>query len=647
MHASQNQPHRPFWRDPLLWAAILFYTALILGLALIRYSGYNAGMLDLGNMFQAISSVLRGQPLVFTQPFGPYSRLAGHVELFYYAFVPLTLVWRDPQALLVGQTLLVAAGAIPAYRLALRRLERPFAAHCAALIYLLYPVGLTAALFDFHGDTLAMPLLMFALDALDRRAWRPFALWVALALSCKVYVALPVAGIGAYMFLWGGQRRAGMITAAAAVAYGLLIFFPFRELFAPPALERSVAGVYTSHYFGDLAEIPATIVPRLLNALIVFGPALFLAWRAWPWLLVGAPVALAALLSTGPGGVYDFRYHHYALVVPFLVMAVIDGATTLRARPSSPRPRNWRADLVVTTLIVTICSSVLIDTPLNPLFWMGLPGMGLDHSVYGVLPRDRVKDRFIAEHVPPAVPIAASMFLAPRLADRDTIYAVRYNDDPGGRRLPGLLPQIDYLLADALFDWRQVNESQLLGGVTYEAREIALLLRDPAFGLVAARDGLLLFRRDPPPGAALAQSISVVETAGLPVQEATFGPVTLVGVQVEPLGGRRYRAGFAWRLTGETPPTRRIVAVSRLEGVEGARIVHLPSYLLLPAHEWQPGQIIREEFDIELPSEVQPGGYIWLVGWYETGRSDAYATDERSRVPGSSEVAIITIEVRQ
>ncbi|MEI7771198.1 MAG: DUF2079 domain-containing protein, partial [Chloroflexales bacterium] len=305
-------------RDPALWAAMALVGALSAGLSLARYRGYNAGVLDLGSMAQAIFSALRGRPLITTGPGGNFSRLAGHVELIYYAFAPLLALWRSPEALLVAQAALVAAGAVPAYRLALRRLDSRLAARCVALIYLLYPVGLTAVLFDFHGDTLAMPLLLFALDAADRRAWRSYALWVGLALSCKMYIALPVAGIGAYLLLWGGRRRAGLISVAAALIYGAVAFLVLRELFKLPSLDGSAAKSYASYYFGALGEVGATAGERLLNALVVLGPALLVAWRGWRWLLVGAPLALAALISTGPGAGYDYRYHHYAAVVPFI-----------------------------------------------------------------------------------------------------------------------------------------------------------------------------------------------------------------------------------------------------------------------------------------------------------------------------------------
>lgn len=633
-------------RDPFLWLITLIVGAVIATLSLLSYAGYNSGMLDLGAMAQAIMSVLRGQPLVTTSPAGNVSRLAGHVEIIYFFFAPLLALWPDPRALLIAQTVLAASGAVPAYRIALRRLDSVLAARCAALVYLLYPVALTAMLFDFHGDTLAMPLLMFALDAADRRAWRAFAAWIILSLLCKVYVAVVVAGIGAYLFLWGGQRRVGLITSLVAVAYGIVVFFGLRPLFAAAGGER-IANAYIQFYFGAMDTLLETADQRLLNALVILGPAMFLAWRGWRWLLPALPITGAALLSTGPGSGFHFTSHHYATIVPFVVMAMIDGAARLRsaaeATVSRARVRHWRADLIFTTLIVALVSALLVDQPLNPLFWMGLPGQGLDPSAYGVTARDRLKDRFLATHAPPPeAPIAASMFLAPRLVNRDTLYIVRYPDDPGGERLPALLPRVDYVLADALFDRRIVDGDTVFGGPDYERREIGLLLRDPNFGLVAAEDALLLFMRNA--ATPLVQRVEVVSGNDLPNLSASFGTIQLLGADVTSLGGRRYRARFAWTATGPLPADRSLIPVSMLDGVEG-RIVHLPTFAMLPTAEWPTGAIIREEFDVELPADVRAGSYAWRVAWYDPAHPDAYATDARSRFADAAPAVAAIVNV--
>lgn len=688
-------PRSPSFELPIILVALL--VGGVLGwLSVARYLGYNAGMLDLGNMAQAIWSGTQGEPLVVTFPDGPLSRLSLHVELIYFLFVPFYALVPDPRLLLVAQAALFVLGAVPVYRLTMRQTGQQFAARALVLIYLFYPVAQTGVLFDFHGDTLAMPLLLFALDALDSRSWGRYAFFAALALSCKFYVAVPVAGIGGTLLLWGqrmgagpdDQRRgawrlAGGLTLLAAVVYGAVAFFVVRPLFAPPAGSGDLpatTGSYLHFYFGQAAELWNTFGDRLLNAVIVFVPALFVAWRGWRWLLAGLPLAAAMLLSSGPGGSYDYRYHHYALVVPFVVMATIVGTRSLispSARPDNappPRRRIWRADLGMTVVSVVLFAVLMVDTPLNPLFWVGLPGQGLDPSAYGRTARDAQKDWFLANVVPPRAPIAASMFLAPHIANRETLYLVRYPDDAGAERLPAILPQVDNVLTDALFDYFiPLGEESYGGGVGYEHQAIALVLRDPSFGLVAEHDGLLLFERGAGPPRTLAQEVTVVEQSPA---APSISPLAVFGDTIglleasvvvlkeergqkaagppageEETGMTRCRAVFEWVVAGPAPPARDHFAVSRI--VNGAvsngntvsageypvRYPHLPTLALLPPDRWQPGQIIREVFEVELPGPL-PEGSRWRVEWYSPAHPYSYTTDARSRLPGQYEFDI-------
>jgi uncharacterized membrane protein len=637
--------------DALLWSLMLFMGALLAWLSVARYAGYNVGMLDLGNMSQAIGSVLRGQPLVYTAASGPTSRLAVHVELIYFLIAPLYAVWPDPRALLIVQALLFALGALPAYAMALRRTDSRFAARSIALIYLLYPTALTSVLFDFHGDTLALPLLMFALDALDQRAWRRYAVFVTLALLCKVYVAVAVALLGVLLWRMCGMRRAGLLTMAAGLGYGALAFFVIRPLFATADMVETQRGLsYVTFYFGRMHEILDTLGDRALSAVIVFGPALFVAWRGWRWLLPGLVIAAAALLSTGPGGSYDYRYHHYATVVPFIIMATIDGVDRLRQSsqahgPNRNRPRrNWRGDLGLTLAIVCIFFVLLVDTPFNPLFWIGAPAIGRDASAYGVIARDAVKDRFLQAHVPDGSPIAASNQLAPHLTNRETLYLLRYPDETEPRRLPEHLAHVDYAVADALFDYYVPLADGHAGGLDGGRAAIALLLRHPDFGLVAERDGLLLFQRHAPAERAMTAALALLPDDGAPAEQQFGEQIGLVRHSFEQLSPDRLRVRFVWRLSGDVSQIAQVVAVSRLEGVPNMRFVHLPTYALLPGSAWQPGQLVQETFDVDV-ADVQPGAYVWRTGWYYVGLPASYATDARSRLPGSEEVAVATLAI--
>jgi uncharacterized membrane protein len=631
----------------VLGLLILACGGMLTWLSIARYRGYNAGMLDLGNMAQAIASVLRGEPLVFTYKDGPMSRLALHVELFYYLLVPLYALWSDPQVLLVFQAALFALGAVPVARLTLRRTGSPFFACGLALVYLLYPTAMTSVIFDFHGDTLAMPLLLFALDALDRRAWWQYALFIGLALSSKVYVALPVALLGPVIWWCYRERRVALLTGLAGLVYGAVAFLVVRPLFTTGQTSEAHRGLnYLSFYFGQFQQLFASLDQRLISAIIVFGPALFLIRSGWRWLLPGLPIAAAALLSTGPGSAYDFRYHHYAVVVPFIMMAAIMSLAPAGTRrvPRARRKRFVFPDrfaVVVTLMTVIVFAASLVDIPLNPRFWSGVPGSGLQEWVYGRTARDALKDRWLAAVVPAGAPLATSTFLAPHLVNRHTLYLVRYPDEPSALRLPDYLPQIDYAVPDALFDYAVPLGSGFAGGVAYDLSAITQLLKSPDFGLVAAEDGLLLFQRNPPPDQVLEQQAEPVHVEQTATPQMRFGEdIGLIRSAVEPLSGRRFRLTYDWVALRPLSEQAPLVAVSRIEGQTGNRVVHLPTYALLPTTEWEPGQVIREQFDVELPADLAPGTYQWRTGWYTTDSMFAANTDERSRIGDEASMAI-------
>ncbi len=633
----------------VFWLTLVGWSGLIVWLSIARYTGYNVGMLDLGNMAQSINSVKRGAPLVSSYGTGSMSRLALHVELIYFLIAPFYALWSDPRLLLMLQAILFVLGALPVSRLALRHNLGQLGAYCLAALYLFYPVALTSVLFDFHGDTLAMPLLLFAIDALDRRAWRSYALFVALALSCKFYVALPVALLGVMAWWCYRERRIACLTVGAAVVYGLVAFFVIRPLFTTEYTPAAQSGLnYLAYYFGGLEQALKTWRDRRLHAFVVFGPALLLIWAGWRWLVPALPVSTAALLSTGPGPAYAYWFHHYALVVPFIMMAAIVGAAELagsRFRPAVPPWRRWLALLlvVITTLAVLMTTRKYVDTPLNPKFWYA-PGLGLDDQAFGRTSRDAMKDQFLAAQVPPEVPLAASPLLAPHLTDRAVLFPDRDISSTPGYSLDTILPKVDYVLADALFDHPS------MGPTDVERPAIARVLGDPSFGPVASRDGLFLFQRAAPAGRRLVQRVEAQNAPpGLQVAaEDRFGRnIGLVEADVVSLGSRRFRATFVWTLTGPALPQARFAAVSRIEGLADARIVHLPTYALLPVSRWQPGKLVRETFDVELPDELPPGKYTWSVGWYDLARPPSETTDRQSRLPGSQEIAAATVEVQQ
>lgn len=646
------------WSKSVDWLAVLLvalFAMMLSILSVLRYQGYNSGMLDIGNMAQAIWSVTKGFPLEFTWVSGAFSRLALHVEVIYYFLVPLYALFPDPRALLVFQAVFFALGALPAYRIARRYFSCRWIPRIFMLFYLLYPTAQTAVLFDFHGDTLAIPLLMFALDALDQSQWRWYALWIGLALLCKFYVSISVCALGLVLWL-KGRRRAGVATTLAGLTWLGITLGVIRPLFAPPhdAPIVSDVGSYFQFYFGGIgASLVNTIVQRLATVFVVFTPALWLGRYAWRWFLPALAIALPALISVGEVAAYDYRFHHYAIPVPFLFAATVYGAVKLRRRQTNPTKnvgsigRPWRAEVNFVLVLLLLFFVLLVDTPFNPQFWMSKPTWGISSLKYGQLPRDRFKDHWLAAHVPPNVPLASTDLIAPHIINRRTVYMLRYSGYPDVQQALFLehLDEVDYVIADALFDYAvQISDEAVVGGVLRDLPGITDVLNHPDFGLLTAQDGLLLFGRVAESDEILTQSFAL-DSSGKPVESVViFGDlISLVDVEIEEIGARRFHLTFQWTALRPLQDIPRLFAVSRLEGVDFSRHPHLPTMVFWPTPGWSPGEIVIEEFEIDFPDELPPGSYQLFTGWYDGSHLEAAATDARSRVGDEFCVGVVTL----
>jgi uncharacterized membrane protein len=583
------------------------YTAYF---SIARYLGFNAEMLDLGHMSQAIWSITQGQPLVYTYINGPASDLAKHAEFFYYLLAPFYAFLPSPLTLLLLQAGLYAAGAIAVYRLAGRRLERSGHAVLLAAVYLLYPVAITAVLSDLHGDTLAMPLLLFALEALDRRANRTYLLWLLLALSCKVYVAVPVMALGVVLWLQR-DRKCAYLTWAAGLSWLALVLL-VRTYWLPVDLimtEGRTASSYLDFYFGSLGAVPQTLPLRVLGALVAFAPALVLGMNALLWMVPGWVVALGVLVSTGPNDVYNYNSHHYALVVPFLMASLVYGAENLR-KGSGNRwvkkrygMRSWEKDIGFSVFLAGLFSFVFVPTPQSPLVMI----YQLRDSPFKVTSRDVFTEEWLGKFVPEKASLLADSYLAPHLANRQTLYSNYYTDGPGylsGKQLQDALAQVDYVVLDAFSVYARLNPET-----------IRSILESPDFHLEKARDGLLLFGRHDGGLDQIAELANMPDAASY---RARFGDeLGLIDYRVDRVDDRRYRLRFDWSALRHLAGEPNWIAVTRLEGVENSRIVHLPALALLPTGTWPVDRMLREEFVFEVPEDLVPGRYAMRTGWYD------------------------------
>jgi hypothetical protein len=300
--------------------------------------------------------------------------------------------------------------------------------------------------------------------------------------------------------------------------------------------------------------------------------------------------------------------------------------------------------LFLTVGIIAIFNVGLVDTPFNPRFWLDKPNYGLSEWRYGRIPRDTFKDRWLEQNVPPQVPLAASEYLAAHLTNHRTLCLVRYPDE---HRLPQILEGMQYVVADALQDYAfSFSEDLFIGGALHDVPGIRVVIEHPEFELLEAQDGLLLFGRNPGSRRALEQRYALQKwhSQSSPPMSRFEDLIGLLSAQVEPLGERRYRLRYAWVALHPLEQEPPLFAVSRLEGVEHSRIVHLPTQALYPTSSWQLGEVIEEEFDVVLPEELPAGTYRLFTGWYDGSNLFSAATDARSRIGEEVNAGLVVLD---
>ncbi len=581
--------------------------AALVGLGVRRVLGLNALWLDLGYMVQAVASAARGEPLVVSDYWRVrnFSYLGEHGELALYLFAPFFRVFPSPLTLVVLQNLLVVSGGWAFYRLG-RRWKGPTFGLVAAALYLWMPVAQAAALFDVHGDTLAMAFLAWALESALAGRTRRYAFWLLLALASRMYVAVPV-----FLMAWPlrhRQPRLALMTALLAAGWFLAVFVGLRWWLLP---EGTTWWEATQEYLRIRYEIAIPDEPqdllwrrRLLTLWMVLVPWLPAWWARSPWLLPALSIVLPAYLT--PQGFW-YCYHHYAIAVPFMAMGTLHGLDRLPERLARSAARGLVAASVALTLVGVwfLCNG----------HWSTRPfGSASVQRLRLLLP-------WLQAQVDPDEPLVISPNWAPFLAARPVAYPTfgmfRTLDEPVD--IPRMARQVDAFVVDVFFETDAGAQPDI------ERDVVAWLLDSPAFGLQAARDGLLVFRKGLPPEDWMALETEAPRgDAGTRLAPGLYLLEARLAEAVYQDGTWQLRFAYRWWLEGLE--TRGMYALTWLEGYPASRALHLgPFARPLPSGP----VVVVETVPLTLPH--RPGCYPLQVAWFRTALG-APAGAPRNRV---------------
>ncbi len=299
-------------------------------------SGYDLAIQD-----NILWNLLHGGPFFKAAPtLGPTgSHFGRHATLVSYLLLPFYAVHSSAATLLVLQSTLLGAAAVPLFLFARRQLGDAGGA-VVALAYLLHPALQQSNLFEFHYVKLGLPFFYAALWLLDagRRRWALVA--AGLTLLVREDVATWVVLLGLWGLLSGRSPRTSLGMAAIGGVYVAVIKFVAMPAFSSdgdqllfmykgllPEGKSSFAWVMATAVANPGFTLKHLLeVDKLIYFLQVLVPLALIPLRrpvGWFALLPGA---IYCLLSTRYRPLIDIHYqysaHFLAFLFPALALAI-------------------------------------------------------------------------------------------------------------------------------------------------------------------------------------------------------------------------------------------------------------------------------------------------------------------------------------
>jgi uncharacterized membrane protein len=645
----------PLSHAALFWVAmglvtlmVLLFSGFFIAYALSRQDAFLTAAEDMGNMDQAVWSILHGQILHQTicnivsdtncYSAAGFSRFAIHFEPMLFPVSLTYLIWSSPKTLLILQTLVVASGAFPAFWLARLRLRNELAAVAIALVYLLYPAQQQATIFEFHAVTFTASLLLFTLYFMYTRKTIWLFVFAILSMACKEEIPLVIAFFGLWSIIFQQRWHSGLGLVLLSIGWIGVTLWAYRH-FSPtgqPLLDSRFAylGNGPLEIIRNILLHPRSLIYQhvlehyhLLYLRILLAPVGYLPLLA-PWILVLAAPSIAINLFSSDPNQYTGVFQYNAEIVPILIFATIEAivliiwasqlfVNSLRARtelqqrqPGEQRLtisrgfNHWMRPVMLIFLIGFVLFTVVqADIPYGSLpFSRGfLWPQVTDHA--------RLAQRFI-DMIPESASVSAQSNLVPHISERKSIYLFPFQDD-----------NADYIFLDTTSFYYPLQSYSYID-------QVKKVIMDGNYGVVAAQDGYLLLKRGlPAPGISpfspVQQGDDVLPqlpndfcsfihvspqqvTHPLKVDfsskanSSTSAGLSLVGYNVAPpksfsiITPYYLQVTAYWRVNApEIPPLRVQLLLFNTHGKQEFSSVDFPALSWCPTSTWKPGTILR------------------------------------------------------
>ena len=412
-----------------------------------------------------------------------------------------------------------------------------------------------------------------------------------LALGTKEDIPLHLILLGLYLSLLRRRWRPGLVLTLVSAAWFYAAVFLVIPAARPDASHSAYLGFFTQLGNTPLEILlsPLRVPDKVLTLLVtpdtlrgigmVTLPLALTPLAGLPFLAMAAPTLGIALLSSNSMMHKLETYHYAAPAIPFVMLAVVDGAARLsgwlaRLEPRAPRLR------LMHLLVVTIIVASLVYH-----YYRGYSPLARPFRWPAVTEHDRLGSA-LAASIPAEAPVVAQAELAPLLARRPYL---RVWSGPFDERA-------EYYVLDVshpAFTNRDGAQERLVADIAYE----------PAVGVVASQDGYLVLKQGAPRAPIMPEFFSFILAAAVPASaapvNATFAEMLeLCGVETGRLATDREAEPLVtlhWRVL-QDPHEDFFIAIFLLDDHNapvGATLVQQPATVWWPTARWKAGDTIR------------------------------------------------------
>jgi uncharacterized membrane protein len=367
-------------------------------------------------------------------PTEPGKYLANHAKFGTYLFLPIYALWPKPETLLVLQSVLLGASALPLYGFARRHVSEWMAVAVVVAFLCYYPMH-SANFSEFQNVPIAAFFLFLLVWAAETRRWIVCGLATATALLLREDIPIGVAVIGGFLLLTGYRSKPGLIITVVALTYFVYLRFHvmdeagewwypnmYKDLWADG--EKGYKSVIKTLVTNPLFVLSKMVVEKkLLYLLHLLVPIAFLPARRWYLWAAFLPGILLTLLVTNYDPPTLFSFHYVMHWTPYLFLAT---PLALEALGKSldgglPRMRAAATTMVCASLVLTYNYGAFSRRPSS---FKG--GYNFIDFEWGAGEEERYKRLMsLADMIPKDASVAATETIGPHVSSRVKMFTMR------------------------------------------------------------------------------------------------------------------------------------------------------------------------------------------------------------------------------